>query len=191
MEVKSQKSQTGSSGVNRYADYNGPTFNPNGHLVFELSPKNRFLTPNWPFMTLDHLTVLFENVPPLHLHLVPKYEPCANFLHRVITFFIFGVFCPSLPPPEIVRAPKTIGHIYSLWAISTPPYDICTMYGSWVIVVTSGVTHTHTHTHTYTHTYTPTPTGPHRFLMLAASEPKRLENPEFFFCPQWPLMTRG
>ena len=41
-----QKSHTGSPGVDRYADYNGLTSNPNGRLVFELSPKNRFLTPN-------------------------------------------------------------------------------------------------------------------------------------------------
>ena len=34
-----QKSHTGSPGVDRYADYNGPTSSPNGHLVFELSPK--------------------------------------------------------------------------------------------------------------------------------------------------------
>ena len=44
--------------------------------------------------------------------------------------FYFLGFLPLTAPPEIVRAPKTIGHIYSLWAISTPPYDICTMYGS-------------------------------------------------------------
>jgi len=51
-------------------------------------PKNRFLTPNWPLMTLDHMTVIFQNVPPLHLDLALKYEPCATFLHRVITFLI-------------------------------------------------------------------------------------------------------
>ena len=95
-----QKSHTGSSGVDRYGvRYNGPTSNPNGHLVFELSPKNRFLTPNWPFMTLVNMTVIFQNVPPLHLHLAPKYEPCATFLHRVITFlclFFFAPHCPTI-----------------------------------------------------------------------------------------------
>ena len=33
-------------------------------------------------------------------------------------------------------------------------------------------TYTHTYIHTYIHTYTRTPAGPHRFLMLLASEPK-------------------
>ena len=104
-----QKSHMGSPGVDRYADYNGPTSNPNGHLVFELSPKNRknrFLTPNWPFMALDNMTVIFQNAPPLHLHLAPKYEPCATFLHRVITFLIFGFFLPLTAPPEIVNSTK-------------------------------------------------------------------------------------
>ena len=36
--------------------------------------------------------------------------------------------------------------------------------------------HAHTHTHTYIHTYTRTHAGPHRFLMLLASEPKTKEN---------------
>ena len=124
-----QKSQTGSSGVNRYADYNGPTFNPNGHLVFELSPKNRFLTPNWPFMTLDHLTVLFENVPPATLTSCPKIWTMCEFPTSSYHIFYFWFFLPLTAPPEIVRAPKTIGHIYSLWAISTPPrtFVLCTV----------------------------------------------------------------
>ena len=84
-----QKSHTGSPGVDRYADYNGPTPNPNGHLVFELSPKNRFLPPNWPFLTLDHMTFLFENIPLPHSLLVPKYQLCRTLSLGIIGFWIF------------------------------------------------------------------------------------------------------
>ena len=84
-----QKSHTGSPGVDRYADYNGPTPNPNGHLVFELSPNNRFLPPNWPFLTLDHMTFLFENIPLPHSLLVPKYQLCRTLSLGIIGFWIY------------------------------------------------------------------------------------------------------
>ena len=35
----------GSPGVDRYADYNGPTFNPNGHLVFRVITKKQVFDP--------------------------------------------------------------------------------------------------------------------------------------------------
>ena len=91
-----QKSHTGSPGVDRYADYNGPTSNPNGRLVFELLPNNRFLTPNWPFMSMDHLPVLFEKIPLPHSLLVPKYQMCQTLSLEVIAFWIFFNYWPYL-----------------------------------------------------------------------------------------------
>ena len=61
--------------------------------------------------------------------------------------FNFWGFLPLTAPPEIVRAPKTIWHIYSIWAISIPPYDICTVSLLRYRAHKFAVTHTHTHTH--------------------------------------------
>ena len=91
------ESHTGSSGVDRYADYNGPTSNPNGHLVFELSPKNRFLTPDWPFMTLDNMTVIFQNVPRF-IYILPQNMNHVRLSYIELSHFLFWGFLLYLPP---------------------------------------------------------------------------------------------
>ena len=44
--IRGQTEVKGHTEAERLVDRSGATPNPNGHLVFELSPKNRFLTPN-------------------------------------------------------------------------------------------------------------------------------------------------
>ena len=118
------------------------------------------------------MSVLFENIPQPCSLLVPKYQMCQTLSLEVIAFSIFCNYWPYLTLGNLCGQKKTQVHICGPWAISVPPYDSCTMYRLWGDAFTSCVTHTQTHIHTYTHTQT----GPHRFLMLIASEPKILYN---------------
>ena len=66
------------------------------HILTFCSPvmkKTLFFDPK---MTSDHMTLLFENVPPTDLHLVPKYQMSWAFTLQVIASWIFSVFCQYL-----------------------------------------------------------------------------------------------
>jgi len=69
----------------------------NSHLILtfrsRVMKKTLFFDPK---MTSDHMTLLFENVPPKDLHLVPKYQMSWAFTLQVIASWIFSVFCQYL-----------------------------------------------------------------------------------------------
>ena len=111
---------------------------------------------SWPWITWR----LFFKMFPRFIYILPQNMNHVRLSYIELSHFLFlGFFAPHCPT-RIVRAPKTIGHIYSLWAISTPLWHL------YYVRFLSYRSDKRRNTHTYTHTYTPTPTGPHRFLML-------------------------
>ena len=100
-----QKSHTGSSGVDIYADYNGPTPNPNGHLVFELSPKNRFLT----FHNIgSHYLFVWKHSPYL-IHYLSQNINCVVPCHwELLVFEYFTIAFWARNWPLKTLGPKTV-----------------------------------------------------------------------------------
>ena len=103
-----QKSHTGSPGVDRYADYNGPTPNPNLHLGFELSPKNRFCPLidlfkhwiTWPFCLKTF---------PYLIHYLSQNINCAVPCHwELLVFEYFTIAFWARNWPLKTLGPKTV-----------------------------------------------------------------------------------
>ena len=118
-------------------DHSGATPNPNWHFVLELLQKSSVITSNWHFLSLDHLTILFEKIPLPHSLLVPKYQMCQTLSLEVIAFWIFFNYWPYLTLGNLFCKKKKQVHICGPWAISVPLYYICTMSSFWGVAFTS------------------------------------------------------
>ena len=100
-------------------------------ITFSSYCKNKhFLTHNWPLVTLDHITVIFENVPYLHSQLIPIYQPCWTMSLEVIVkiSIIRQFFAPKWPWMTL--------HNMMVFILKNPLHEVhsvlnfwfCTMY---------------------------------------------------------------
>ena len=114
---------------------------------------------------------------PYPIHYLSQNIKCVRPCHWKLLLFQYFAIIGHIWPWVTFAAKKTPGaHLRHMGYQCTPIWQLYHVQALrrcvHKLAVTHTQTHTQTHTDTYTHTYTCTPAGPHRFLMLLASEPK-------------------